>query len=218
MTVFGLAVGTTGIVLLSRLDEGASQRDGMAAMSVLGAGLGLSFPALVLATQNAVPHALAGVTTSLNQFARSVGGTIGVAIMGSILTRRLDGELARGLPEEVRAGAPAPLLGALHDPQVLLDNGALARLRDDGFGSVFGADGPRLFEATLQSMRSGLAVSITEVFIFASVLMGASMLISLLLREIPLRATYAAPEELPVSGAAGPGEEPPELRSRRSAH
>ncbi len=189
LTVIGFAISTSGMFLLSRMDAGSSQLFGMQAMAVLGFGLGLSFPALVLATQNALPYTMLGVTTSLNTFARSVGGTIGVAIMGSFLTRRLNDELASGLPPEVAGGAPPPLLAALQNPRLLLDDGALARVRDEGFGPVFGAGAPRLFDAALASMRDALATSITDVFLIATAIMAVAVVISLFLREIPLEHT-----------------------------
>lgn len=201
LVVVGLLVATGGLLLLSRLGAGSSQVAGMAAMAVLGFGLGLSFPALVLASQNAVPFSMMGVTTSLNTFARSVGGTIGVAIMGSLLTRRLDGELAASLPAEVRREAPAPLIQALSNPRVLLDDGALQRLRDEGFGAVFGADATRLFEISIASMRGALAVSITDVFLVAAGVMAVAFATSLLLREIPI-ATSGRRTESPASPGA----------------
>lgn len=206
LTVAGFAIATAGMFMLSRMDAGTSQFVGMQAMAVLGFGLGLAFPALVLATQNAVPYTMLGITTSLNTFARSVGGTIGVAIMGSFLTRRLNDELASGLPPEVADGAPPPLLAALQNPRLLLDDGALARVRDEGFGPVFGADGPRLFDAALASMREALATSITDVFLIATCVMAVAFAISLFLREIPLEhaplpALTDQPPPAPTSAA-----------------
>jgi len=212
MTVGGLVCATSGLYLLAFMDAGSSQIYGMASMSVVGLGLGLSFPTLVLATQNAVPHTMMGVTTSLNQFARSVGGTIGVAIMGSILIRRLNSELEAGLPEDVRAGAPPPLLDGLHNPRILLDDDLLTRVRDEGFAPVFGADSARLFADTVDSMKNALATSITDVFLIAGALMALSVVIILFLPEIPFRRAEAAPapapppigDETPSSGALRP--------------
>lgn len=205
----GLAVATGGLFILSRMEADSSQQVGIAGMAVLGVGLGLSFPPLVLAGQNAVPFSMMGVTTSLNQFARSVGGTIGVAIMGSILTRRLNEELAAGLPQEVQAGAPAPLLAGLKNPRILLDDNALAAVRDQGFAPVFGVDAERLFTATVDSMERALATSITEVFLIASGLMAIGFGLSFLLREVPLRTSNVpvieaedSPETMRTRGAA----------------
>jgi EmrB/QacA subfamily drug resistance transporter len=190
LLVGGLGVSASGLFLLSRLTAGSSQVAGMRDMALVGLGLGLGFPVLMLATQNAVPYRLMGVTTSLNQFARSVGGTIGVAIMGSILTRRLHDQIAAGLPERVQREAPAPLLAGLSNPRILLDDNALARMRDQGFNTVFGADGPALFSQSIASIRTGLASAITDVFLIAAVLMAVAVVIAIALREAPLRRTF----------------------------
>jgi EmrB/QacA subfamily drug resistance transporter len=198
VTVFGLGVSTTGMFLLSLMDIGSSQMYGMASMAVVGLGLGLSFPTLVLATQNAVPHSMMGVTTSLNQFARSVGGTIGVAIMGSILTRRLNEELDAGLPPRVREQAPAALIDRATNPRLLLDDDAVASLRDEGFVPLFGAEGRALFDQTIAAMQQGLAWAITDVFLIATVLMAVACVIMLFLQEVPMRRAVAAPVEEPA--------------------
>jgi EmrB/QacA subfamily drug resistance transporter len=51
----------------------------------LGAGMGFSMLSLLLAVQHSVPRSQLGLATSLNQFARSVGAAIGVALMGGVL-------------------------------------------------------------------------------------------------------------------------------------
>jgi len=195
----GLAVATSGMFLLSTMNENSSQQLGMAGMATLGFGLGLSFPPLMLAAQNAVPFSLMGSTTSLNTFARSVGGTIGVAIMGSVLTRRLNEELAAGLPQRVQDEAPDQLLDGLRNPQVLLDDGVLEQMRQ-GFDLLFGADGPALFTATISSMQAALATTITEVFFIGACLMSVGFVLTFFVREIPLRTTNA-----PVAAALGEG-------------
>jgi hypothetical protein len=146
-----------------------------------------------------------GLTTSLNQFARSVGGTIGVAIMGSILTRQLNSELSSGLPVRVTEEAPPQLLEQLENPRVLLDDGALQRLRDEGFGVIFGADGNALFDQTVASMKDGLATSITEVFLFAAVLAAVSVVISMFLREVKLQTASDIVPVRDVAPADGDG-------------
>jgi hypothetical protein len=198
----GLAISAVGMYLLSRLDADSSQLAGIRDMAIIGFGLGFTFPVLMIAAQNAVPDRMLGVVSSLSQFARSVGGTIGVAIMGSLLARRLDDELAAGLPVEVREGAPAPLLDAITNPRLLLDDAALARVRDQGFAQVFGADAPRLFDASIASMRDALAVSIGDVFLLAAILMTAAAGLGILLREIPLRSTRDLPEPVTTPASA----------------
>jgi EmrB/QacA subfamily drug resistance transporter len=55
----------------------------------IGAGLGLTMLTLLIASQHSVPHAQLGITTSLNQFSRSIGGAIGVALLGAMLAAGL---------------------------------------------------------------------------------------------------------------------------------
>jgi hypothetical protein len=82
--------------LLSSLDE--STASGVAAlhMFVLGLGLGMVMQVLVLAVQNAVPYDQLGVATSGSTLFRSIGGSLGTAILGAIFTARLTSELPAG--------------------------------------------------------------------------------------------------------------------------
>ena len=94
--IAGTAVATLGMWLLSSLDE--STASGVAAlhMFVLGLGLGMVMQVLVLAVQNAVPYDQLGVATSGSTLFRSIGGSLGTAILGAIFTARLTSELPAG--------------------------------------------------------------------------------------------------------------------------
>jgi EmrB/QacA subfamily drug resistance transporter len=59
------------------------------AMVLSGTGLGFTSTAHILSVQNAVPWNLRGVATASNQFFRSIGGTVGVAVMGAILNAQM---------------------------------------------------------------------------------------------------------------------------------
>jgi EmrB/QacA subfamily drug resistance transporter len=56
---------------------------------LIGSGLGLTMLTLLIASQHSVPRAQLGITTSLNQFSRSIGGAIGVALLGAMLAAGL---------------------------------------------------------------------------------------------------------------------------------
>jgi len=191
--VFGMGVSTAGMYMLSMLATDSSQARGMVDMAVLGFGLGFTIPTLTLAAQNAVPYSMLGVVSAFTQFARSVGGTIGVAIMGSVMTRQLDTHLAGGLSPEVQQRAPAQLLEALKSPRVLLDSHALNLLHDEGFVPIFGADADRLFNSTIASMKTALAGSITDIFFISTMIMVAAFAVTFLLGELPLRVTNEMP-------------------------
>jgi EmrB/QacA subfamily drug resistance transporter len=56
---------------------------------LIGGGLGLTMLTLLIASQHAVPREQLGITTSLNQFSRSIGGALGVALLGAMLAAGL---------------------------------------------------------------------------------------------------------------------------------
>ena len=87
--VVGLLVAAVGLSLMSRLSVDTSLWLAGVFMFITGAGIGMVMQVLVLATQNAVPHADLGVATSGATFFRSLGGAMGVAVFGALLTHRL---------------------------------------------------------------------------------------------------------------------------------
>jgi len=82
-----LATIGTGMVALFNMQTGLPFM--MVAMFVIGTGLGFASTAFILSVQNAVPWNLRGVATASTQFTRTIGGTIGVAVMGTILNAQM---------------------------------------------------------------------------------------------------------------------------------
>ena len=80
------AIGTGMITLFT---VGTSLPFIVVAMFIIGTGLGLSSTAFILSVQNAVPWKQRGVATASTQFVRTIGGTIGVALMGTILNSQM---------------------------------------------------------------------------------------------------------------------------------
>src|SRR3954465_13873872 len=105
--IAGTVIAALGMVLLSRLDAQTSTLYGIVAMLVMGLGLGLVMQVLVLAVQNAVEYADLGVATSGATLFRSMGGSIGTAVLGAIFTARLTSELAGSPAAGAAAGSPA---------------------------------------------------------------------------------------------------------------
>ncbi len=84
-----LVVMIAGLVLLARVVPGGSPLEVTRDIVIIGAGLGVTFPLTFVVVQAGLPHQLIGVGTSQVTFWRSLGGTIGTAILGSILVNRL---------------------------------------------------------------------------------------------------------------------------------
>jgi MFS family permease len=85
-----------GMLLLSGLDASTSTLTAGAFMLVLGVGLGLTMQVLILAVQNSVPYSDLGVATSGATLFRSIGGSLGTAILGAVFSSRVNDEVARG--------------------------------------------------------------------------------------------------------------------------
>ena len=113
LLVAGLAVMTVGMYMLAQMNVDSSRAEATRDMVVLGIGLGFTMPILMLVALNTTSHQMLGVTTSTIQFMRSVGATLGVALMGSLLNGRLQSELVSQTPSEVTQNVPASLLAAL---------------------------------------------------------------------------------------------------------
>jgi hypothetical protein len=91
-------------VLLSRLDENTGRLVQSLSMFVLGAGIGCAMQVLTLVVQNTVHFRDLGSATSGVTFFRTLGGSFGASIMGSIYANQLAGLLPAALHE---AGVPA---------------------------------------------------------------------------------------------------------------
>jgi EmrB/QacA subfamily drug resistance transporter len=101
--IAGTAVTAVGLYLLSLMTPATSTALSSLYMFVVGLGVGLVMQVLVVAVQNAVPYGQLGTATSAATFFRSIGGSFGVALFGSIFNSRLFAELPRYLPAAVLA-------------------------------------------------------------------------------------------------------------------
>lgn len=104
--ILGGALSVVGMYLLSRLEADTPRLHYSIWMAVLGAGVGLIMPVLILAVQNAVPPADLGTATSANNYFRQIGGSVGAAVFGTLFADRLTDALAGRLP--AGTGLPDP--------------------------------------------------------------------------------------------------------------
>ncbi|WP_405621340.1 MFS transporter [Streptomyces sp. NBC_00076] len=106
--VLGAALTATGMWLLSRLDVDTPRLHYSIWMAVLGAGIGMVMPVLVLAVQNSVRPADLGTATSATNYFRQIGGSVGAAVFGTLFADRLTHALRERLPAHAGAGLPDP--------------------------------------------------------------------------------------------------------------
>lgn len=101
--VAGAALAVVGMGLLSRLETGTPRLHYSVWMAVLGTGIGMVMPVLVLAVQNAARPADLGTATSAHNYFRQIGGSVGAAVFGTLFADRLDDALAERLPADAAA-------------------------------------------------------------------------------------------------------------------
>ncbi|WP_121750024.1 MFS transporter [Streptomyces sp. E2N166] len=104
--ILGSALSVVGMWLLSGLDADTPRLHYSIWMAVLGAGIGMVMPVLVLAVQNSVRPADLGTATSANNYFRQIGGSVGAAVFGTLFADRLTDALADRIPAEAGAGLP----------------------------------------------------------------------------------------------------------------
>jgi EmrB/QacA subfamily drug resistance transporter len=98
-----LLVGSFGV--LSLFGSSTPRYQLIIDVAMMGCGMGLVMFALLISMQNSVGRSQLGIATSLNQFSRSIGQTVGVAVMGTVMTLSLashmsDIQNSSGLSEE----------------------------------------------------------------------------------------------------------------------
>ncbi|MBJ7330209.1 MAG: MFS transporter [Solirubrobacteraceae bacterium] len=122
--IIGATIVIAGTTLLASLGADDGQRQVALALSVIGAGMGMMWQPYIVATQNTVAMREVGVATAGLIFFRSMGGSLAVAALGTILANRLATELPKELGEAGRTLDPNRLLDGTNALGVELLDGA----------------------------------------------------------------------------------------------
>jgi EmrB/QacA subfamily drug resistance transporter len=166
--IAGTGIMAVGMFLLSRLEVATSVWFAAAGALVLGLGLGMVMQVLVLAVQNSVDPSLMGVATSGSTLFRQIGGSIGVALFGTIFASRLHTELATHLPPGAKVpNATSP--------------SAIAHLP----------------EAARSAFEAAFANALHPVFLTAAAVSVLAFGLTWLLREVPLATSTHAADAIP---------------------
>jgi EmrB/QacA subfamily drug resistance transporter len=163
--IIGSAVTVVGLYLLSTLSAGSSTGEIYAFMFIVGLGLGMVMQVLVLAVQNAVDYSDLGVATSGATLFRSMGGSLGTAALGAVFSNRLRELLESLLPgEAAKRSTEGVNPAAIHKLPPPLHAGYI-----DAFTK-----------------------SLNSVYLVAAAVAFMAFVLSLMIRELPLRKTVAA--------------------------
>jgi EmrB/QacA subfamily drug resistance transporter len=147
---------------------------------LFGAGLGFTLQTIVTAIQNAVEFRDMGAATSSATFFRQMGGSIGAAVFGAVLSSRL----AIYLSERLAAAGVRPGTGAAINPN---DVQAIQRLTGPAKTLVLGA----------------FTHALNDVFLVGVPFILVAFVVSLFLKEVPLRAGPARPGAPEATGQSG---------------
>jgi len=163
--VIGAVVMTIAMVLLSRLDVDTPFMQVALYEYLFGAGLGFTMQTIVTAVQNSVEYRDMGAATSSTTFFRQMGGSMGAAVFGAVLSSRLAHYLVEDLARAgIRPGAGGPHLDA-NNVQ------AIQQLAEPLRGIVLGA----------------FTNALDDVFLVGVPFLVVAFLVALLLKEVPLR-------------------------------
>ncbi|MDQ3378004.1 MAG: MFS transporter [Actinomycetota bacterium] len=178
-TIFGAAMMTFGVYLLTTLGTGSSTGTVAVYLTVTGLGLGLIMPTATLAVQTIVGRELLGVATAATQFIRSLGSTVGTAVVGSIITSGYAKDLKANAPEQ----APDRLVSALENPQALVSEEARDALTREV--SAF-PGGSQLLEGVIDTARTALSDAVHGGFVLILVTTALAIAAALLMKNIKL--------------------------------
>jgi EmrB/QacA subfamily drug resistance transporter len=176
MCLAGFTLLTLGFVMLSTYGREMPRALLYLDLVMVGSGLGLTMLTLLISIQQSVPRTQLGVGTSLNQFTRSIGGAIGVAVMGAVLSAGLAADIST-----IEAGS-----GGIHLPS---DPGAL--IRPEARAS--------LSKPQVDALESAMESSMHSVFWMAAALAGLALVVSF---RLPKDRVPGAPVTNPGEGLA----------------
>ncbi len=167
----GLGAAVVGFALLATIGRTSSLALVLSAMAIVGLGIGVCLPNVLVMIQNAAERKDVGTATGAMLFLRSMGGAFGSTLVGALLTL----QFARKL---VEAGYPAQ-----SDLSAMREGGALAAM------------GPAAQLAGIDALSSGFRLA----FAACGILLVVGVLIAVGLRDIPLRTVSAGEPEGPAA-------------------
>ncbi len=191
ISIVGFFVLTLGFVLLSMFERGTGRFFLYADLALIGAGLGLTMLTLLIAVQQAVEKTELGVATSLNQFSRSIGGAVGVAIMGAVLSAGLAANLLKTANGGSGVLSIAQAESFAANPQALIDPQAQSQLP----------------ATALDALRAAMAAAIHKVFWVCAVLSALSLFVILFLPRSSMGRETAEPSQSDISTSEQSGEQ-----------
>jgi hypothetical protein len=197
---------TFGMFLLSTMTIDIPTWQTAAYMVVMGIGLGIAQPLYTLIVQNAFPPQRLGVVTAATTFFRSIGGTVGVAIFGTLVNNRFSSEYQARLPSEIKDSPQfSALLGQL-SPQALISPDTINVLQQQmAAAHLPAAQIQQVITAITAPIKPALGAATTGAFLAGAIVLAVSTILVAFIPEIALRRgptrRAADVEKMAVEGA-----------------
>ena len=175
--VGGMVLVIAGLMALSTIDEATDLVVVGAFMALLGLGLGATMQNLVLAVQNNTAQTDMGAASSVVAFFRSMGGSIGVSVLGAALAHQVAGTVSAGLDRMGLGGEGDHEVSSIPDLATL--PAPVRELFENAFGEATG-----------------------HIFLIAVPFAVLAFVCVLLIKEVPLRTTIERADELAPEATA----------------
>ncbi|MFJ9020233.1 MFS transporter [Streptomyces sp. NPDC102259] len=166
MVVSGMVIGTAGVFMLTRVDTGSTYADFLAPMMMLGFAIGLSVSPATDTIMGSFPESELGVGGGANDTALELGGSLGIAILGSLLGTAYRDELT----DLVGGNLPATALETAKDSV----GGGLAvaeQVAKDPAGGVQQA------QALVEAVHEAFAHGVAQTSLVGGIIMAAGTMI-----------------------------------------
>ena len=183
IVITGLSMMTVGTLALSTLPEQVPLTTLIGTMAFVGLGIGILLPIYTIVIQNAVNDDLIGTVTGLSQFFRSIGGTLGVACLGSLLIYLYHANLSKFIDPRL----PPSMVASLDNPL------EPKKLREKLLRASLVVGKKELVDATIKQTQTALYDSIKLIYLLYGGTLAMTVLLNLLLEELPLRSTKTDP-------------------------
>ena len=164
-----------GLWLLSRTTTGSTYGDLVGALVLLGVGAGLAIPSATGSVMGSVPQRHTGVGAGTNGTFLQVGGALGVAVIGSLLITRYQGQLANALPPQVPQAVRDTILGSIGGAQHVA-------------AQIGGRTGQALDQAARSAFVDGMRIGLAA----AAIVTAAAAATALVALPVRSRASRAA--------------------------
>ena len=180
--IIGGALIPVGLLLLAQMDVGTSRVTSALYMAVLGAGMGFLMQLTMLIAQNSVEVKDMGVASSSATLFRTIGGSFGVALMGTVFATQVKDSMRESMPPGGSGGGAAQ---KITEGGAQLDADSLAKLPDP------------VREAYEHAVSSGTH----HVFLLAAAIAVLCFVGGWFIKEVPLRSGEEPAPENATDGA-----------------